>query len=549
MVVRNPLRLLAAFVTAALIFILILGVGGYFAVRNLDPNRFRAEFEKYLTRQTGFRVELGDINLRWRPQPQLQVGGLKLYHPASLEKILQSDQVRIDTDLTSIWRKHFSLSQVLIQSPVIFLKRDRTGFWNWQPPKGPGTSLPAFAPLVSQGSFIPIAEASEGAEKLSLNDLRNITQGWEFGIGKILVRDATVHFVDETVDPAFKLDLEKLDTEVQQKNPAAPFHFTAEGSVLGSAKKNLGVEGDLDLASQSLDFVLRYGPEKAKFKGSLKLINALPRFEGTLEVRDLDMDSVIPQVYKNGNYVTGRLSADAHLSFEGANPDRITNSLVGQGTLEIKEGALRNRNLIKEVFDRLSPVLAITSSLGGELPPEISEMLKGSDTPFQSLQMVYAVQSGVFRISELQLIHPNYQLAGEGSYGILDKRVDGTMQLMLSKSVSDYLLKKIRELAYLADRTGQITIPFRYSGILPNAAVQPDLSYITSQLLQGGTDQLLSRGLEKLTKRLGGKKTAAMDPAVSQSPGAVPAEGQISSDQLIQQGLALFSKYRGTKNK
>ena len=104
MVLRGSLKFLGGLLAALLILGIILGGVGYFAIRNFDPNMFRAEFEKYLTRQTGFRVELGDIKFQWKPQPQLQVAGLKFYQPKTLEKILQSDQIRIDADLTSISR-------------------------------------------------------------------------------------------------------------------------------------------------------------------------------------------------------------------------------------------------------------------------------------------------------------------------------------------------------------------------------------------------------------------------------------------------------------
>jgi len=500
------LKFLAGFLATLLVLGLILGVAGYFAVRNFDANMFRTEFEKVLTQQTGFRVELGAIKLEWKPQPKLQVAGLKIYHPQSLEKILQSDQVRIDADLTSIWQKHFSMSQVVIQSPEIFLKRNRDGVWNWQTAQTPTTSVPASAPLLSQVSLIPTAEASEGTGSLSLKNLGSVTQGWEFGVGKILVRDATIHFTDETVEPAYRLEIEKMEVEVRQPSAQKPFHFTAGATVFNSAKRNLEAEGDLDLVSRSLDLQLRYGPDKVEFKGRLTVVNTLPHFDGTLEVRDLDMESVIPAVYKKGDYVTGRLSAKAQLSFDGANPDKLKQSLKGQGTIEIREGALRNRNLIKEVFDRLSPVLAVTNALGGELPPELNEMLKDRDTPFQSLQVVCGVQSGMVKVSEFRLMHPNYQLSGQGAYGILDKRVDGSLQLLLSQSISAYLMKKIREMELIADRNGQVMIPFRYSGIFPDASVQPDLGYIGSRLLQGGTDQLLNRGLEQLSKYLERKK-------------------------------------------
>ena len=506
MVVRGSLKFLGGLLVALLILGLIFGGVGYFAVRNLNPNMFRAEFEKFLTAQTGFRVELGDIKLQWRPQPQLLVAGLKFYHPQNLEKILQSDQVRIDADLTSIWQKHFSMSQIVIQSPEIFLKRNRDGVWNWQAVKEPATPASAAVASISPVNFVPAAEVSKGNKNISLKNLGMVAQGWGFGIGKIQVRNATIHFTDETVKPAYRLEIAKLEVEVREKNSASSFHLTAGASVFNSAKRDLEAEGDLDLGAQSLDLLLRYGPEKAVFKGRLKLINSLPQFEGTLEVQDLDMASVIPEVYKKGEYVTGRLSAKAQLSFDGANPAAITQSLKGQGTLEIRDGALRNRNLIKEVFDRLSPVLAVTSALGGELPPELNEMLKGRDTPFQSLKVAYGVQAGSVSVSEFGLLHPNYQLSGQGTYAIQSKRVDGSMQLMLSRSISAYLTKKIREMEMIADRNGQVVIPFRYSGIFPDATVQPDLSFIGSRLLQSGTEQLLDQGLQQLSKYLERKK-------------------------------------------
>jgi len=506
MVLRGSLKLLGGLLAAFLILGVILGGVGYFAIRNLDPNMFRAEFEKYLTQQTGFRVELGDIKFQWKPQPKLQVASLKFYQPQSLEIILRSDQVRIDADLTSIWRKHFSMSQVMIQSPEIFLKRNREGIWNWQPAKETPTPAQAAAPMLVQENLVPTAEVSEGTKSISLKKPGGLAQGWKFGIGKILVQDATIHFTDETVEPAYRLEVERLEAECRQPAANEVFHFTAGGSVFSSAKRNLEAEGDLDLVSRSLDLQLHYGPEKAVFKGRLKVVNTLPHFEGTLEIRDLDMESVIPAVYKKGDYVTGRLSAKAQLSFDGANPDMLMQSLKGQGTIEIRDGALRNRNLIKEVFDRLSPVLVVTSALGGELPPELSEMLKDRDTPFQSMQVACGVQAGIGRVSDFRLMHPNYQLSGQGTYGIGDKRVEGSMQLLLSQSISAYLMKKIHEMELIADRNGQVMIPFRYRGVFPDAAVQPDLGYIGSRLLQGGTDQLLNRGLEQLSKYLERKK-------------------------------------------
>ncbi len=544
MVLRGFLKFLGGLVAALLVLGIILGIVGFFMLRNFDPNLFRSELEKQLTDRTGFRVELGNIQLAWRPQPRLEVDGLKFFNPQTLEKLLESRNVRIDADLTSIWQKRFSLSQALIRGPEIFIKRDHAGNWNWQVSAALAKPVPMAPAASSKGAWIPVAEAAQEGKPSAMSSpsqgIADLTQGWEFSLGKVLVSDGTVHFVDETAEPSFLMDIKKLDAEVFQKSAAPSFHFILSGSVLDSVKTNLEAEGDLDLKKQSLDLVLRYGPEKATFKGSLKAVNNLPHFSGSLEVRDLEMDSVIPEVYKKGEYVSGRLSAQTDLALNGANPDAIKRSLQGQGTLEIKDGALRNRNVIKEVFDQLSPVLAVTNALGGGLPPEIHEMLKDRDTPFQSLQVKYVVQGGQARVSEFRLIHPNYQLAGQGSYGILDQRVDSSMQLVLSTAVSGYLTKKIHELTYLADKTGQVMIPFRYSGVFPDASVQPDLPYIGSRLLQSGADQLLNRGVERLSKALGGKKAGT----ASSFGGEQPVS---EKEQMIQQGMDALSQILGRK--
>lgn len=504
MVLRDFLKILGISLAVLVILGIILGGAAYLTIRNLDPNIFRTEFEKHLARQTGLRIELGDIKLQWRPQPQLSVSGLKFYQPQSLEVILQSDQIQMDADLTSIWRKRFGLSQVMIQSPRIFIKRDREGIWNWQVSKKLSTPASMDAPMPSLANPVSSAGAYKRTEIL-LKSPGRAAHGWEFGIGKVLVRDATIYFTDETIEPNYKFEIKKLEAEVQSADHEI-LNFTVAGSVFNSPQKNLASKGSLDLASRSLDLVLRYGPEKVEFKGHLRMVHAQPHFEGTLDVRDLDMESVIPEIYKKGDYVSGRLGAKTQLSFDGVSPDLFKQSLKGQGTTEITDGALRNRNISREVFDRLSPVLAVMNLLGGELPPELNEMLGALDTPFQSLQAAWDVQAGVMRVSEFRLMHPNYQLSGRGSYGILDRRVDGSAQLLISQSISAYLMKKIREMELLADRNGQVVIPFRCSGMFPDAIVQPDLAYIGSRLLQGGTDQLINRGMEQLSKFLEGKK-------------------------------------------
>lgn len=486
---------------------IFIGVG-FFVTRNFDPDSARAKLEQIILRQTGFHAEIGNIKLAWGIQPEFRVDSLKLFRqePQNPDKILQCKQVRVCTDLVSIWNKRFLKPRVMIQGLEIHLERKSDGSWNWMPK---ASALHSFFSGSSETSVSPSTQASQNPDSFSSKltaGSQVLAGGWLVGVGEIEVVDGNVHLMDKTIQPAFSQKLERLTLVIKPKPFRGIFYFTASGSVLNAAGPNLEVQGDLDLISKSLNFDLQYGPEKLLSTGVLQFAREVPHFEGQLEIRSLDLDSVIPEVYKSGGYMNGLLSAKTRLSFDGFNTENIKSSLKGEGSFEIREGAYKNRNLIKEVFDRLSSVITTTQELGGVLPPEVTAMIKGADTPFQILNLSYAVMSGEMLIHDAYLVHSDYQVTGKGAYGIQNQRVDSSMQLVFSKSISAYLVHKIHEMEFLSDRNGQVMIPFRYSGILPNASVQPDLQYVTNKLLQAGAEQFLSRGLEKLAKFLEPKK-------------------------------------------
>jgi len=208
--------------------------------------------------------------------------------------------------------------------------------------------------------------------------------------------------------------------------------------------------------------------------------------------------------------------------------------------------------VVRDVFSKLSPILGVSNVLGGELPPEVSELLRGRDTPFQSIKANFVGRETVIKVSEFQMTHSSYNLAGHGQYGLLNRNLDASLQLLLSKGISTHLTKKIKEMTFLMEGTsGQIAIPFRCQGILPAVSVQPDLGAIGAKVLQGGASEVLDRGVEKLSSILAGKRGGVSS---SQTPGGTSPvtgtspEGDLSEkDQMIQQGMALFEKFKASE--
>lgn len=509
MVLRGVLKFLVGAVIAFLLVLAVFLAGGYFAAKSFDPNFFRTELEKQLTQQTGMRVELGNIKLLWRTGPCIQLDGLKFYNPVNLEKLLQGDSVVMESDLASLWRKRIWVPSVLIQNPEVFIKRRSNGFWNWQavdgplPVREPAPGQPpgsaALVPAASKAESVPATGLFQGAapEKKTAN-----ASPWAFGLGRIEIRDGTVHYVDETVQPAYTLQVVNCEAEIRPGDSLSAFHGVLSGTVWQASEKKVRLTGDLDISARTLDFQFRYDGDRAGLDGTLKLINNVPRFDGALKLRGLDLESLVPQDRRSGEHLAGALSADLRLSFDGGNPELLLRSLNTAGTVGIANGSVRNRNLIREVLQKMSPVVAVAGALGGEMPPQITELTKRPDTEFRKASVGFSASQGTLNIQDFAFEHPEYLLSGRGIYGLLNRQIDLTASLRFSEAISAYFVQKIHEMETLCDRNGRLVIPFRYAGVVPDAVATPDLPYIGSRVLQAGAEKMVEKGIKQLSEVL-----------------------------------------------
>jgi uncharacterized protein involved in outer membrane biogenesis len=496
MVLRGFLKFLAGAAAILLIVLAVVVVGGYFAAKGIDPNIFRTELENYLTQQTGLKVELGKIDLKWGGRLHLQADGLKAYNPVSLEKLLQSDSVLIEADLTAIWRRMLWMPKIVISGPEVYLRRKEDGSWNWQ---FKATPQKAVRPAVQTSS---LAEPSPAIPKIDPQDKKASAPFWMVGLDKVEVRDGTIRYTDETIRPAFSLRLNKCDAQIIPKKAFSSIHGVFRGVVGVSGDRTVEWDGDLDILARTLNFQFRYDGDRVNLRGTLKLVQLTPQFEGSMQVRELDLETATPRVYKQAEYLSGILNADLRLSCSGADPKRILQSLDGSGTATIRNGALRNRNVIREVFEKMSPVIAVTGLLGGELPPEMAELIRGPDTPFQQASVEVSASQGVATLKDFSFLSADYRIGGKGAYGLLDHRINLPMTLSFSKSISGYFVQKIHEISFLCDRNGILSIPFVYSGTVPDAKVTPDLQYVGNRIIQDGAQQVIDFGMKKLSKFL-----------------------------------------------
>ncbi len=95
----------------------------------------------------------------------------------------------------------------------------------------------------------------------------------------------------------------------------------------------------------------------------------------------------------------------------------------------------------------------------------------------------------------------DYNLLGDGWFD-MDKNIDLAAQIVLSPQFSKELIEQKQQVAYVADRNGQINIPLQITGQLPKPSILPN---VTELAQRAGSHAVQAQGQKYIGKFLGKK--------------------------------------------
>jgi hypothetical protein len=85
----------------------------------------------------------------------------------------------------------------------------------------------------------------------------------------------------------------------------------------------------------------------------------------------------------------------------------------------------------------------------------------------------------------------------------MDKNVDLSVHLLMSRQFSTDLQAEKKNVVYLENQGGEIEIPLLVTGQLPHPMVQPDVQYLVQR---AATQAVQQQGTKLLNKYIGGNK-------------------------------------------
>lgn len=239
------------------------------------------------------------------------------------------------------------------------------------------------------------------------------------------------------------------------------------------------------------DIIISLGKGLIKIKANIAQYIANPTFDTEATIEGLDLAEIIdPKMVPVK--VQGVVNAAIKAQGEAANIQTIT----GGGTFELKDGVLKDLNVIKSVFDAIKiPLLPnLSSMVMSSLPEEYRKQFEKPDTDLKSVKAAATIAQGSADLTAIDVESDLFMFTGTGQAGFDQSyKVDGGFNI--TKDLSTLLVKDLENpFSYMRNEQDLVSFPVHVKG-KGAAAPQFEVEAILKDVVQNAVK---SKGKEEL---------------------------------------------------
>ncbi len=255
-------------------------------------------------------------------------------------------------------------------------------------------------------------------------------------------------------------------------------------------------ESDLEIKAMSLSYALG----KISLRGKLSDYMKEREFSLDGDAEDLHLSELIARekmpVLEEGLRpieLAGRIHANFSAEGHGLDVQSLRNSVVADGMVALREGSVKNVNILRLVLDKISFIPDLVKRIEESLPPEDLDKLKKNETTLRDIEAGIKIQQGGVSVDHVELNADGFVIAAKGWLGF-DQSLVLDVDFHVSQDLSSHLVAAVDELSYLLDEEQQISIPFRpYRGKLNDVRIYPDIESLSKKIIR-------NKGQEELRK-------------------------------------------------
>lgn len=275
----------------------------------------------------------------------------------------------------------------------------------------------------------------------------------------------------------------KTNKKIQSSNPSNPNNpinpWSKQWSVNGDLKVDqLTLEqfqfSNLKVTMEANKGVLAISPISADFYGGtlnantrLNISGQVSQFSMSASLANTQIDALLSDMY-NISPIIGTANVYINFASKGSNTVTILKNLNGSGKAAIKDGKLRNFNLMY-----LLDLLASKQFS--------AQQLAAGDTPFANFSGSFVVKNGLLTNNDLLITSAKYQLTGNGTANLVTQKLDYHLQ---------------------ASKIDGKKIPVKVTGTFAKPIPMPDFTAITKQAAQKAEQKAKKKLQEEIGKWL-----------------------------------------------
>jgi uncharacterized protein involved in outer membrane biogenesis len=233
-------------------------------------------------------------------------------------------------------------------------------------------------------------------------------------------------------------------------------------------------------------------------------LGGVPSFDLGLSASGLNLQKALTAVKaKAANTVRGILTGNLQISGHGKNFDRVRPTLRGNGKAQLTDAKLVGVNVAAQGLRKIDHLPGIGVLVPGNVIAGHPELFKSPDTDIQSAGLTFIIYGARLSTNDFFAQAIDYSATASGWFD-LDKYLDMNSQIFLSQSFSSELIAARQNIAFLANRDGQIVIPLRITGRLPHPQVLPNIDILAQRAASSAVENKLGGLLNQGGRGLGG---------------------------------------------
>lgn len=204
--------------------------------------------------------------------------------------------------------------------------------------------------------------------------------------------------------------------------------------------------------------------------GSLAMIGD-PAYEADVSINGVDMAKA--PATKDILKGVGTLKVVA--SGKGTEEKDIKKNLKARGSINLKDGDIPSLKLGEKIFGNSAWNILRKTGIG--LNEAALNELKGLDASCKDFSLTFKVENGVITTPDVKWQHSKYRTTLSGSV-TMDERLSYKGEFALLRPTTDKLFTNQTTKKILANKSGEMAIPFEVSGTVANPNVGPDEKYL-----------------------------------------------------------------------